>query len=401
MPCIVVCHDRCSLSGVASRITTLLLALLTLADPCPASNQTNGPVVPGVRIEFFFSTGCDECRVVREDILPPVIEAFREWVEIVPLDVASVTNYARLASYQDRLAPEANDQVAVVLNGRVFLGGVPTIRARLYPEVERLVIAAGTVDNTSWEKPDSELSAVESRVRSWSVWTLAGAGLADGLNPCAFTTLIFFMTLLTASRQTRNKLLAVGVGFCLSVFATYLALGLGAFHALRALAAYETASSWLRRIMIGLLILLALLSFRDAWVFQRHGQARDVALQLPDRIKRRIHDLMRTTLTARRLFLASLGIGFLVTLLESVCTGQMYLPALTYMAGHPELGHKALALLVLYNGMFIVPQVAVFAVAYRGAGSQRMLNWSRTHVAPAKILLGVFFILLAALLATT
>jgi hypothetical protein len=392
---------RRPLPRLGRRVLGLILAALVCGGSLPAPVRADASAGPRVRLEFFFTAGCDDCRTVREDILPLVLEVFGESVQVVPLDLAAATNYARLAAYQDRLAPEGNDSVSVVLNGRVFLGGVPAIRARLYAEVERLAFEAGPGGDVAPQESGESLAAVESRFQSWSIWTIAGVGLADGLNPCAFATLIFFMTLLTAARQTRDKLLVVGIGFCLAVFLTYLALGLGAFHALRALTAYGLVSVWLRRVMVGLLMVLAFLSFRDAWVFRRRGQAGEVALQLPDRIKRRIHDAMRTALTARRLFLASLGIGFAVTLLESVCTGQMYLPALAYLAGHPELGRRAWVLLLLYNAMFVLPQVVVFVVAYRGAGSRRLLEWSRAHVAPAKVLLGVFFVLLAVLLAAT
>lgn len=352
-----------------------------------------------VQIEFFFSSGCDECRIVKEEILPQVLDVFQESVELTRLDLALSANYARLAFYQDKLAPDGNDSVSVVLNGRVFLGGVPTIRKRLYNEVERLVIENAGAAATPPDSLVAGHAAVENRFHSWSAWTLAGVGLADGLNPCAFSTLIFFMTMLMAARQTRHKLLVVGTSFCLAVFATYFALGLGAFHALRALSAYAQIAIWLRRVMAGLLVVLAFMSFKDAWAYRRRGKANEVLLQLPDRIKRSIHGIMRNALSAKRLFFAGLGIGFLVTLLESVCTGQMYLPALTYMAGHSNFKGRAYALLLFYNLMFTLPQVAVFLAAYHCANSQRLLDLSRAHVAPAKLLLGVVFLLLAGLLA--
>ena len=54
------------------------------------------------------------------------------------------------------------------------------------------------------------------------------------------------------------------------------------------------------------------------------------------------------------------------------------------------------ALLVLYNLMFIAPLAAVFAVTYYGLRTEALLNWSRGHVVPGKILLGVLFTALLA-----
>jgi hypothetical protein len=119
-----------------------------------------------------------------------------------------------------------------------------------------------------------------------------------------------------------------------------------------------------------------------------------VILQLPDRIKKRIHDIMRTRLSAGSLLAGSVTIGFLVTLLESVCTGQVYVPTLVFMTQHPELHMKAWRLLALYNLMFLVPLVFVIATAFYGARSLQLADWSRRNVVVSKVLLGCLFLLL-------
>ncbi len=59
-------------------------------------------------------------------------------------------------------------------------------------------------------------------------------GLADGLNPCAFSTLVFLVSLLAVARVRGRRLLAVGASFCAATFLAYTALGLGLLQALRA-----------------------------------------------------------------------------------------------------------------------------------------------------------------------
>ena len=107
---------------------------------------------------------------------------------------------------------------------------------------------------------------------------------------------------------------------------------------------------------------------------------------------------MRSRLTARRLFLGSFAIGGLVTLLESICTGQFYVPTLVYMSRQAAGGRQALGLLVLYNVMFVIPHVVVFAAAYRGVTNERLLAWSRANAVWSKVLLGLGFAALAGLL---
>ena len=69
-----------------------------------------------------------------------------------------------------------------------------------------------------------------------SVVAVAAAGLLDGVNPCAFTTLIFLLASLALAGRGRREVLAIGAFFSLAVFLTYLAIGLGFFAALRAAA---------------------------------------------------------------------------------------------------------------------------------------------------------------------
>ncbi len=93
---------------------------------------------------------------------------------------------------------------------------------------------------------------------------------------------------------------------------------------------------------------------------------------------------------------AGLGCGFLVTLLDSLCTGQVYVPVLALIAREPG-AWRSLALLALYNLAFIAPLVAVFMLAARGADAAQMSRWSKRNVFPSKLALGLVFALLGAM----
>ena len=84
-------------------------------------------------------------------------------------------------------------------------------------------------------------------------------------------------------------------------------------------------------------------------------------------------------------------------MLESVCTGQMYLPTLVFMSREGG-GLRAWGLLLLYNVLFVVPLFAVFLLGASGVRSQRLADWTRRNVVPAKLLLAAVFLVLAALL---
>ena len=133
---------------------------------------------------------------------------------------------------------------------------------------------------------------------------------------------------------------------------------------------------------VGLLaIALAAWSLVDEVRCARSGDVRKATLGLPAGIKQRIHKVIRVGLSTHGLLLGSLGVGVAVALLEGICTGQVYLPVLTYVSRSPALRARALAYLLLYNLMFILPLAGVFLLAYWGVGSERLGGWLRRHLA--------------------
>lgn len=56
-----------------------------------------------------------------------------------------------------------------------------------------------------------------------------GAALIDAINPCAFAVLIILLTTLLIT-STRRKALRSGIAFSVSIFLSYLLMGLGVYH---------------------------------------------------------------------------------------------------------------------------------------------------------------------------
>lgn len=102
----------------------------------------------------------------------------------------------------------------------------------------------------------------------------------------------------------------------------------------------------------------------------------------------------------RRLVLAAFAVGIVISLLESVCTGQVYLPTIVYVLKDRGLAARPLACLVLYNLMFIMPLLAVFGLVFAGMTSTRLLTFSKRHLALSKTLLALLFLGLGLLLLT-
>jgi cytochrome c biogenesis protein CcdA len=88
---------------------------------------------------------------------------------------------------------------------------------------------------------------------------------------------------------------------------------------------------------------------------------------------------------------SALVAGFLVSLLEAVCTGQVYLPTISFVLKSTTLKFQALAYLLLYNIMFIAPLVVIFALALLGTSSQQFSDFLKKRLGVIKILMAVLF----------
>ena len=64
--------------------------------------------------------------------------------------------------------------------------------------------------------------------------------------------------------------------------------------------------------------------------------------------------------------------GFVVSILEFTCTGQVYLPTILFVTNIPSMRVSATSYLVLYNVMFIVPLLIIFGIVYWGVTSEQL-----------------------------
>ena len=249
-------------------------------------------------------------------------------------------------------------------------------------------------------------TSVESGVISSSTFvsialpSVLFAGLVDGFNPCAFSIVIILAGILAVGGRRRKSQILGGVAFCLSSFMTYMFMGFGLLEAIRALSGFYLVRNILFAILSVFLFALSFLSFRDAFRYRVAGVPSVITLQLPDGVKKAIRCVAERSWSGPTVVFTSLLCGFLVTLLDSLCTGQVYVPVLVLLSKQNDSAYTLL-LLALYNIAFISPLVAIFIFSAFGVGSERMRIWSKRNVFPSKIALGFLFLALGVLLLFT
>lgn len=385
----------------AGALGAALVAAAALAAAWPAAGAGDPAPVPeqGAPIEFYYEPGCRECEEVRANILPALEAAYAGRYDLEQLDLGVASNYVRLAAHFDRLGRSENAHVFMVVGSSRMLAGYEAIEAGLFTALEETLAApaAPPEESDARAPPPSPLSMAE-RARRFTPAGVVVAGLVDGINPCAISTLVFFISMLAVAKVRGRTLAVAGAVFCAASFATYFAIGFGLLRALHLFSGFTLVREAINWAMVAVLAAFSFLSFRDARRYAASGNPSDVTLQLPGGIKARIHRVMREELRGRRIAGAAFLIGVAVTVLESVCTGQVYVPTLVYVVKTGESVLRGSLYLLLYNAAFIVPLVAVFALTCFGLEFRKLMAWSVRNVVVSKILLGFFFLAMAALI---
>ncbi|HTO23123.1 MAG TPA: hypothetical protein VMQ10_11660, partial [Spirochaetia bacterium] len=349
---------------------------------------TAAPIV----VSYYYSPGCRSCEEFLSVEIPRLEQRLGRPIRLVRKDLLAAGVYEELAALASARG-ESVTAAPVVAVGEALLQGDAVIRAKLPVVLASLASPAAAVGSAA---PRTTAAAPLERLAALPV---VAAGLIDGINPCAFTTLIFLLASLSLAGRGRNEVLVIGALFSLAVFLSYFLIGLGLFTALRAAAAVSVVSVVLRWVLVVVLAVFAGLSVYD-YTLIRAGRPTEILLQLPSSFKKRIHTSIRTRVRMAALAGSSLVLGFLVSVFEFACTGQVYLPMLGYLARMRQQPY-ALGLLALYNLCFIVPLLVVFAASWLGVTSGRITAAFQAHMGTVKLGLAVVFVGLAVLTLAT
>jgi cytochrome c biogenesis protein CcdA len=204
--------------------------------------------------------------------------------------------------------------------------------------------------------------SILQRFDRFSLLGIMFAGLLDGVNPCAFATIIFFVSYLLFIGRRRRDIIFMAASFIAAVFIAYFLIGVGAYSLLNYLVGYDVVAKIIFLCFGVIALILGLLSLRD-FIYARQGAYDKMILQLPLGIKQRIHRDIKERTAVRGIIFGSFIAGLIVSFLEFGCTGQIYLPTITFMISKTGWHAKPLFILVIYNIMFVLPLILISILA--------------------------------------
>lgn len=365
----------------------------------------------GMYVAYFYSAKCRECINVKA-VLEKVLAAYRE-IEMNSFDVAERESRLLLESMAVMYNVEDERKLTVpVVFAASYKNGLFLQGSEIKEEPLKSFFSAAEGRNTGmkppWELASAyEKAAVESiknRFGRFEIFPVLFAGLVDGVNPCAFGTIVFFVVYLTMIlKKTQPEIFWVGVNFILGVFAAYFALGAGFLKFISSVRGMPLLYNGFYLFTGVLSSVLAVLSFVDSYSVKRaeKGFPAKVILKLPDFFRWKIYGIIEKYTKLKYLVAVAFLLGVVVSLLEFFCTGQVYLPTIMYISGLPDYKFKASAYLVLYSFMFVTPLIFVFSLVFWGIKSDVIEMFGRKYMFAAKFLTGTVFLLLAALIFIT
>lgn len=243
------------------------------------------------------------------------------------------------------------------------------------------LVALGAVAFSSLWHPEAPVAAMQAYLPRITLPTVIIAGLIDGINPCAFTVLLLFITALLATLQAgqqsvnaaRVRLIGMGSIYIGAIFFTYLALGVGLLKTMDFVTQQHAPARFgaLLAILFGLWMIKDYFLPDAGWRLQAPGRVGAIARR-----------------AARQATIPALVAGgFLIGLCTVPCSGAVYLGVLSLLALQPTalLGY---GYLVLYNVVFVLPLVAILVAASARPTLNRLAHWNLHHKEWVRLALG-------------
>ncbi|MDP1884095.1 MAG: cytochrome c biogenesis CcdA family protein [Candidatus Moranbacteria bacterium] len=216
-----------------------------------------------------------------------------------------------------------------------------------------------------------------------SIPVLFWAALVDAINPCAFAVLILLVATVISSKGKRDGLLS-GLLFSLAVFISYFLMGLGIYKAIGAFNLPQIFSI----VIGGIAILIGLANLKD---FFWYGKG--FVMEVPFGWRPKMQAIIKRVTSP----LGAMGAGFVVSLFLLPCTSGPYIVILGLLAQREDLA-RSVALLAIYNLIFILPMVVITVGMYFGIRAKRLESWRQRNIRLLHLVAGAIMLFIGAYL---
>ncbi len=211
------------------------------------------------------------------------------------------------------------------------------------------------------------------------------SGFIDSFNPCAISLLLIYISMMFTLQKDRKEIFYFGLTYVLSIYITYLLIGLGLLRAGTLFTTYPIS-----KVGAVVVILFGLLNIKE-YFFPNAP----FSIRIPLKVRALVSKYAYKATIA-----SAIIVGILIGLYEFPCSGAIYLAVISLLSSKTSF-FTGLSYLLLYNLMFILPLILIFVAATNKITTEKYINLQEKHgrklhlfLALAMIVLGVVILFL-------
>lgn len=290
---------------------------------------------------YFYADWCPHCQKVNQYFLD---NGIYDKYEVEKLNFDSPLNKVRLTKLFEEKGYGGQAGIpAILIDDQLLVGDAPIIDhfggsspsffQKIWGDLSNLFVS-------NFQNSDQAYSS-SNKI---TILALVAAALVDAINPCAFAVLVLLLaTVLNA--KGKKRALGAGLSFSFAIFISYFAMGLGLYSVISIFNLPRVVS-----LLIGMVaVLLGLANLKDALWYGKF-----FIMEVPRSWRPNMQKLIRGVTSSWGAF----GVGILVSLFLLPCSSGPYVVIVGMLAQRVEMG-KTLALLALYNLIFVLPMLLI------------------------------------------
>lgn len=273
------------------------------------------------------------------------------------------SEYEKLVVYQDDMHGSETDYKVWDFKGEI----------KTYPIDEPITTYLAWLKGNKTDLPTAD----EKKTFLGLFGLITGSAFLDGLNPCAFAVLLFFIAFLFSIKRTRAGIWKMGLTYVFGIYLAYLLIGLGIAQAI------VISGSPHLMAYIGAYLVIGLGAIQLLGII---FPAFPIKLRIPVNTKATVEKwIFKATTPA-----AFIG-GFIVGLCTFPCSGGIYVAIISMLSASQTYG-QGIAWMVWYNVIFVTPLLIMLALAGNPKTTERLQKWERGEAVTEKIIVGISMI---------
>lgn len=211
------------------------------------------------------------------------------------------------------------------------------------------------------------------------------AGLIDGINPCAIGMILLLLGYIIVFARQPEKIIKLGGVYILTVYLTYLSIGLIFYRSVETLnlTPYRILFD---RILGSILLLAGAINIKDFF-----APGKGISLEIPQKARPGLLKLVEKASLPATIILA-----ILVTFLETPCSLPIYIGTATILNYSGFSLPIILAYFAYYNFLFILPLIIILFLVWRGREMVSLKDWEHRAKRWMKLSLGTLLVLMSA-----